>query len=48
MNRRDKERLMKQIDREIDVENTKSALLGFGLGFLFIFAMIAYYIAVGY
>ena len=48
MNRRDKERLMKQIDREIDVENTKSALLGFGLGFLFILSMIAYYIAVGY
>lgn len=48
MNRRDKERLMKQIDREIDVENTKSALLGFVLGFLFILAMIAYYIIVGY
>lgn len=48
MNRRDKERLVKQIDRDIDVENTKSALLGFGLGFLFILAMIAYYIIVGY
>ena len=47
MNRED-ERMLNQIDREIDVENTKSALLGFGLGFLFILAMIAYYIIVGY
>lgn len=48
MNRRDKERLMKQIDREIDVENTKGAILGSILSVSFILAMIAYYIIVGY
>lgn len=48
MNRRDEERLMKQIDREIDVENTKGAILSSILSVSFILAMILYWIFVGY
>lgn len=48
MNRRDKERYMRQIGREIDVENTKGAIIGSILSVVFIFASILYYIFVGY
>lgn len=47
MNRED-ERMLNQIDREIDVENTKGAILGSILSVSFILAMIAYYIIAGY
>lgn len=45
---KENERVLKQIDREIDVENTKGAILGSVLSVLFIFAMILYWIFVGY
>lgn len=47
MNRED-ERMLSQIDREIDVENTKGAILGSVLSVSFIFVMILYWIFVGY
>ena len=47
MNRED-ERILNQIDREIDVENTKGAILGSILSVSFILAMILYWIFVGY
>lgn len=47
MNRED-ERMLNQIDREIDVENTKGAIVGSSLFVAFIFASILYYIFVGY
>lgn len=47
MNKENK-RALKQIDREIDVENTKGAIIGSILFVLFIFAMIIYYIFVGH
>lgn len=47
MNRED-ERMLNQIDREIDVDNTKGAIVGSALFVAFIFASILYYIFVGY
>lgn len=48
MKKENNERIMKQIDREIDVENTKSAILYSVLSIAFIFFMIFYWIFVGY
>ena len=45
---RENERALKQIDREIDVENTKSAIAYSALFFLFAFAMIFYWAFAGY
>ena len=45
---REDERMLSQIDREIDVENTKGAILGSVLSVSFIFVMILYWIFVGY
>lgn len=45
---KENEGVLKQIDREIDVENTKGAILGSVLSVSFIFAMILYWIFVGY
>lgn len=47
MNRED-ERMLNQIDREIDVENTKGAIIGSIMFVSFIFAMILYWMFVGY
>ena len=47
MNRED-ERMLNQIDREINVENTKGAIIGSVLFVAFFLAMILYWIFVGY
>lgn len=47
MNRENK-RVLDQIDREIDVENTKGAIIGSVLFVAFFLAMILYWIFVGY
>ena len=47
MNKENK-RTLNQIDREIDVENTKGAIIGSILFVSFIFTMILYWIFVGY
>lgn len=46
--RKENLRTLNQIDREIDVENTKGAIIGSILFVSFIFAMILYWIFVGY
>lgn len=46
--RKENLRTLNQIDREIDVENTKGAIVGSSLFVAFIFASILYYIFVGY
>ena len=46
--RKENLRTLNQIDREIDVENTKGAIVGSALFVAFIFASILYYIFVGY
>ena len=47
MNRENK-RVLDQIDREIDVENTKGAIIGSVLFVAFFLAVILYWIFVGY
>lgn len=47
MNRENK-RALDQIDREIDVENTKGAIIGSVLFVAFFLAMILYWIFAGY
>lgn len=46
--RKENLRTLNQIDREIDVENTKGAILGSIIAVSFIFVMILYWIFVGY
>lgn len=46
--RKENLRTLNQIDREIDVENTKGAIWGSVLSVSFIFVMILYWIFVGY
>lgn len=46
--RKENLRTLNQIDREIDVENTKGAIIGSILFVSFIFAMILYWMFVGY
>lgn len=46
--RKENLRTLNQIDREIDVENTKGAIIGSIMFVSFIFAMILYWIFVGY
>lgn len=46
--RRENLRTLNQIDREIDVENTKGAIIGSIMFVSFIFAMILYWMFVGY
>lgn len=46
--RKENLRTINQIDREIDVENTKGAIIGSILFASFIFAMILHWIFVGY
>lgn len=46
--RKENLRTINQIDREIDVENTKGAIIGSILFVSFIFAMILYWMFVGY
>lgn len=46
--RKENLRTLNQIDREIDVENTKGAIIGSILFVSFIFTMILYWIFVGY
>lgn len=45
---KDNKRIMNQVDREIDVEQTKSAILFSVLSVLIIIAFFATYIAFGY
>lgn len=47
MNRENK-RVLDQIDREINVENTKGAIIGSIMFVSFIFTMILYWIFAGY
>ena len=47
MNRENK-RVLDQIDREINVENTKGAIIGSVLFVAFFLAVILYWIFVGY
>ena len=47
MNRENK-RVLDQIDREINVENTKGAIIGSVLFVAFFLALILYWIFVGY
>ena len=46
--RKENLRTLNQIDREIDVENTKGAIIGSILFVSFIFSMILYWMFVGY
>lgn len=46
--RKENLRTLNQIDREIDVENTKGAIIGSIMFVSFIFAMILYWVFVGY
>lgn len=46
--RKENLRTLNQIDREIDVENTKGAIIGSILFVSFIFAMILYWMFMGY
>lgn len=46
--RKENLRTLNQIDREIDVENTKGAIIGSILFVSFIFAMILYWMFAGY
>ena len=46
--RKENLRTLNQIDREIDVENTKGAIIGSIMFVSFIFAMILYCMFVGY
>lgn len=46
--RKENLRTLNQIEREIDVENTKGAIIGSILFVSFIFAMILYWMFVGY
>lgn len=46
--RKENLRTLNQIDREIDVENTKGAIIGSIMFVSFIFAMILYWMFVGY
>lgn len=46
--RKENLRTLNQIDREIDVENTKRAIIGSIMFVSFIFAMILYWMFVGY
>lgn len=46
--RKENLRTLNQIDREIDVENTKGAIIGSIMFVSFIFAIILYWMFVGY
>lgn len=46
--RKENLRTLNQIDREIDVENTNGAIIGSIMFVSFIFAMILYWMFVGY
>ena len=46
--RKENLRTLNQIDREIDVENTKGAIIGSIMFVSFIFTMILYWIFAGY
>lgn len=46
--RKENLRTLNQIDREIDVENTKGAIIGSIMFVSFIFAMILYWMFAGY
>ena len=46
--RKENLRTLNQIDREIDVENTKRAIIGSIMFVSFIFAMILYWMFAGY
>lgn len=45
---RDSERALKQIDREIEVDETKSAILCSVLFLAFLLAMFIYWVLLGY